>query len=242
MAVLKLVMCPDGFIAAIIGREHFSKVALCSMETFSWSVSAHERWRWYEDLACCGGRLYAVTACGDLLAFDVGVRVTGEPFVSLVERVVVGDSTFGFAKLRYLVPSSYHGGEPALLMVVDWLESSSRTKFTVFRADLASSRWVHVDRLGYGEALFVGRLCSRSVRARLRADDGVRGDQIFFLPDDCTGMSFWEHQRWKASLHHAAVYDMLDRSVTDLLPRQQESHGPTPATWLFPSSDNDGDE
>jgi len=247
MAVRKLVMCPDGFIAAIIGREHFGKVALCSLETFSWSVSAHDRWRWYEDLAYCGGRLYAVTAYGDLLAFEVGVDgSTGKPFVSRVERVVVGHSSSVSASLRYLVPSSSgRGGELAPLMVVRWGRegSSSLDKFTVFRADLASSQWVTIDRLGYGEALFVGRLCSRSVRARLRGDDGVRGDQIFFLPDDCVGMSFWEHRSGTGRLHQAAVYDMLDWSVTDLrLPCQRQSHGPTPAAWLFRSSDNDGGE
>ena len=75
MGVRKLVMCsPDrGFVAAIFGREHFAKVALCSLETFSWSHSKHDRWRWYDDLVFFRGRLYAVTAGEDLLGFDVGV-------------------------------------------------------------------------------------------------------------------------------------------------------------------------
>jgi hypothetical protein len=55
MGVRKVVVCPDGFIAAIFGREHFAKVALCSLETFSWSHSKHDRWRCYDDLAFFGG-------------------------------------------------------------------------------------------------------------------------------------------------------------------------------------------
>uniref|UniRef100_K4AKW7 KIB1-4 beta-propeller domain-containing protein n=1 Tax=Setaria italica TaxID=4555 RepID=K4AKW7_SETIT len=105
MAARKLVMCPDGgFIAAFYGGEHLAK-------TSSWSHSAGERWRRYDDLVLFGGRLYAVTAGEDLLAFDVG---TGEPFVSRVERVVEGDRRCPIAAtVRYLVPSD--GGD--LLMV-----------------------------------------------------------------------------------------------------------------------------
>lgn len=42
---------------------------------------------------------------------------------------------------------------------------SVSVQLMVFHADLASSQWVAMSRLGCGEALFVGLLC-----ARLRAD------------------------------------------------------------------------
>lgn len=232
MAVRKLVVCPNGFIAAIFGREHFAKVALCSLETFSWSHSARDRWRWYEDLAFCGGRLYAITAHEDLLAFDVGVDGdTGEPFVSRVERIIQGHCPRTIAVVHYLVPSASAGG--ALLMVRRLFPrgEDSRSRFTVLRADLASSRgwWEEVSSLARGEALFVGRLCSRAVRGR-----HLPGDRIFFLRDDCAGMWFWEWEPRSRGDHHAAVYDMSNGTVTDIVPRRTEDGGPALATWLFP--------
>ncbi|CAO2164545.1 unnamed protein product [Urochloa humidicola] len=251
MAVRKLVVCPDagGFVyaAAIFGREHYAKVALCSLETFTWSHSAGDRWRWYDDLAFVGGNLFAVTAAGDLLAFEIGVDVSDAaggcvtPFIARVDRVIGGGRYVpSTAMVHYLVPT---GGE--LLMVQRRFLSpydggdGGASRFEVFRADLASSQWESVWSLG-GEdsvALFVGRLCSRAVRAGRRR--GIRGDQIFFLPDDCVGMSFWEPRRRRGD-HHAAVYDMWDRTVTYLLPRQpgedEDDDGHTMATWLFETS------
>ncbi|RLN03595.1 hypothetical protein C2845_PM13G01980 [Panicum miliaceum] len=236
MGVRKVVVCPDGFIAAIFGREHFAKVALCSLETFSWSHSKHDRWRWYDDLAFFGGRLYAVTAGKDLLGFDVGVDGdTGEPFISRVERVIegapYGPRSSASAMVHYLLPS----GDGALLMVrrrFPHAVGNSLERFTVFRADLASSRWEEVSSLGCDQALFVWRLCSRAVRGRRYP----LGYQIFFLPDDCAGMSFWEPPRRRAN-HHAAVYGMFDGRVTYLLPRQprDDGDGTVPVTWLFPA-------
>jgi len=241
MGVRKLVVCsPDrGFVAAIFGREHFAKVALCSLETFSWSHSKHDRWRWYDDLAFLGGRLYAVTAGEDLLAFDVGVNgSTGERFVSRVERVIDGALHGPRAPTtptgHYLVPS----GDGALLMVRRRFppRAAGGDRFTVLRADLASSEWEEVSSLGGDQALFVGRLCSRAVRGRRYP----LGDQIFFLPDDCAGMSFWEPPRRRSADHHAAVYGMFDRRVTYFLPRPPQDDdgddGPVPATWLFPAA------
>ncbi|CAN6346122.1 unnamed protein product [Urochloa humidicola] len=240
MSVRKLVVSPDGgFIAAIFGGEHLAKVALCSLETFSWSHSAGDRWRWYDDLALCGGTLYAVTAAGDLLAFGVGFDGdTGEPFISRVERVVEGDRGGPIAAtVHYLVPSSNGGGE-LLRMVrrrLPYAGEEGRSRFAVFRPDLASSRWEAVSSLGRGEALFIGRLCSRAVRGQRY----LPGGQIFFLPDDCPAT--WELRR--RADHNAAVYDMFDGRVTDLLPRprQRQNDGPGQATWLFPTTTTSGE-
>ncbi|KAF8669838.1 hypothetical protein HU200_051012 [Digitaria exilis] len=234
MAVRKVVVCPDGFIAAIFGREHFAKVALCSLETFSWTHSVHDRWRPYDDLACHGGKLYAVTAGADLLAIDVGVDgETAHPSVSRVERVIVaGGGAMAISSFHYLVPSDDSG---ELLMVRRrfpnaYAMGSSRSRFAVFRADLASARWEEVRYLGDGEAVFVGRMCSRKVRGRQ-----LSGREVFFLPEDCVGMWSWEPRR--RGDHHAAVYDMWNRRVTDILPRQlrEVDGGPPMATWLFPT-------
>lgn len=84
MSVQKMVVCPDGLVAAIVGREHFAKVAVCTLEGFSWSLSSHDRWSWYEDMAFFDGTLYALTNGEDFLAFDVDYEDTGEPRVSRV--------------------------------------------------------------------------------------------------------------------------------------------------------------
>jgi len=113
------------------------------------------------------------------------------------------------AKVRYLVSS--RGG--ALLMVRrHFLCGETTVRFAVFRADLSSSRWVEVGTLG-GEALFVGRPCSRAVRVR----GAVRGDQIFFLQDECAPL--WAERTSRRPDHHAGVYDMRDGMILDILPR-----------------------
>uniref|UniRef100_A0A0Q3T1F7 KIB1-4 beta-propeller domain-containing protein n=1 Tax=Setaria italica TaxID=4555 RepID=A0A0Q3T1F7_SETIT len=184
------VVCPDGLIAAIVGRKYFAKVALCLLDTFSWLLSTHDRWRWYEDIAFANGKVYALTGDEDLLAFDVGIDVSiGNLVVSHVKRVIQSWlPCLASAKVRYLVRS--RGG--ALLMVRrHFLPGETTVRFSVFRADLRSSHWVEVSTLGGdGEALFMGRPCSRAVCAR----GVVRGDQIFFLQDEGV-LLFADHRR-----------------------------------------------
>jgi len=233
MAVQKLLVCPDGLIAATVGHQYFAKVALCSLDTFSWSLSAHDRWRWYEDIAFSDGKVYALTGDEDLLAFDVGIDAsTGNAVVSHVKRVIQSRlPSQATAKVRYLVRS--RGG--ALLMVRrHFLCGETTVRFDVFRADLSSSRWVEVGTLG-GEALFVGRPCSRAVRAR----GAVRGDQIFFLQGECWA-PLWAECMSSWPDHHAGVYDMRDGMITDILPRRLQCDGSAPTTWLFRDADVDG--
>ncbi|XP_052136796.1 uncharacterized protein LOC127755176 [Oryza glaberrima] len=234
MSVRKLVMSPydAGLVAAVVGREHFAKVALCTMEGFSWSLSARDRWRWYDDAAFhSDGRLYALTHGEDLVAFDVGYEDTGEPVVSRVERVVRGDRAARpwHTRTHYLVASR----AGPLLMVSRVMPDAGTTRgFAVFVPDMASRRWVEVSRLDAGgEALYVGRLSSRAVPS---LDDA---DKIFFL-DDTDGMSF-RTERQPRPPYHAAVYDMAGGKVSELLPRQPLVDGKTPVRWLFPDDDDD---
>ena len=239
MPVRKLLVCPGGLVAAIVGHERAAKVALCVPESAAWSWSlggAHDNpWRWYDDMVFFDGRLYALTHDEDLLALDVIYDgATGQPTISHVERVVQGGggsryTLQKYSRMRYLVTSPRGAGAGLLMVCRVMLENGSTTyQFLVFRADLRSSQWVEVDTLGgdgVGEALFVGRLCSRAVRADRH---GVRGDQIFFL-DDSAGI---EDPPVGDAL--ANVYDMKDGKVSELLPAQQHGDGVVmPATWLF---------
>ncbi|KAK3153807.1 hypothetical protein QOZ80_2BG0181430 [Eleusine coracana subsp. coracana] len=251
IAVQKLVVCGDDLVAALVGRDSLTKVAVCSLESFAWSVSAHDKWRRHDDLAFSGGRLYALTSGEDLIAFDVAVdAATGEAAIAGVKLVVSGFSAtacydLNIVVVHYLVASSRAG---ELLMVrrlfppSSWEESMMTLQFAVLRADLASSssppRWVEVSTLD-GEALFLGRQCSRAVESIPHV---VRGDQIFFLRDDCLAMSIWEDRGRSKPLpspyYHTAVYDMKTGAVTDMLPRKLKSNCPVPATWLFRPDSN----
>ena len=114
-----------------------------------------------------------------------------------------------------------------------FLCGETTVRFAVFRADLSSSRWVEVGTLG-GEALFVGRPCSRAVRAR----GAVRGDQIFFLQDECAPL--WTERTSRRPDHHAGVYDMRDGMILDILPRWLHYDWSAPTTRLFRDADVDG--
>ncbi|CAM0908653.1 unnamed protein product [Alopecurus aequalis] len=241
MPVRKLVVCPDGLVAAILGHERSAKVALCVPESSAWSwwLGAQDPWRWYADMVFFDGKLYALTNDEDLLALEVGYDdVTGQPRISHVERVIEGGSgrytLQDYSRMRYLVVRPHGGG---LLMVSKvMLEHGSTTyQFLLFQADLRSSQWVEVDTLGGNEALFVGRLCSKAVRANWH---GVRGDQIFFL-DDSVGMEDLGQPLCDAL---ANVYDMKDGRVTELLPMQLHMDEAVPATWLFREVDADAEE
>ncbi|XP_051229796.1 uncharacterized protein [Lolium perenne] len=239
MSIRKMIVRPDGLIAAIVGREHFAKVALCSLEHFSWSVGAGDQWRWYEDMVYHDGKLYALVANGgDLLAFDLGYEDNGEAMISGVKTVITGSGYSGLRGMRYLVKS--RSGE--LLMVNKIMNGAENPyAFELYKAVLQSwgSSWERVTPLDCDEALFVGRLSSRAVHADR---EGFEGYQIFFL-DDTVGMSSRTSAPWVQPSHHAGVYDMLTGNITKLLPREStKNEGPSPATWLFPEDSDDDDE
>uniref|UniRef100_A0A0D9XUB4 KIB1-4 beta-propeller domain-containing protein n=1 Tax=Leersia perrieri TaxID=77586 RepID=A0A0D9XUB4_9ORYZ len=214
MAMQKLIVCENGIVAAIVGREHFAKVALWSLTgrgAATWSVSENDR--------------YALTNDRYVVVFDVLVNA-GQPRVTRVERVIAGgdggNSTLGYVTKRYLVTSRARG---TLLMVQRLILFATKTVlFVVFEASPPPARWVEMPHLAGGESLFVGRMCSRAMlagasRRRKLFGDGavVPGDRIFFLTDDSAGMSFRAACRdWP--LQHAAVYDMRYRRVTELPP------------------------
>ncbi|KAM0835699.1 hypothetical protein ACQ4PT_062777 [Festuca glaucescens] len=206
MPVRKMVVCSEGgLVAAIVGHEHSARVALYKPEVaWSWSLSALDPWRCYDSQS-------------------------GEPRLSAVERVIDGGGNCytlkEYTRMRYLVVRPHGGG---LLMVCKvMLEYGTTTyEFLVFQADFRSSRWVQVDSLGGEEVLFVGRLCSRAVRADRR---DVRGDQIFFL-DDSTRPEGLGLPLGDAL---ANIYNMKDGSLSEMLPMQPHGDGEVPATWLF---------
>jgi hypothetical protein len=113
--------------------------------------------------------------------------------------------------------------------------SSTTNFFLVFQADLQRSQWVEVDTLGSDEALFIGRLYSRAVRATRH---GVSGNHIFFLNDSAR----MEGPGLPLDDVLANVYNMKDGRVSELLPMQTYiDEAVVPTTWLF-REDGDAEE
>jgi hypothetical protein len=117
---------------------------------------------------------------------------------------------------------------------------ATTSEFLVFQADLQSPRWVKVDTLGGDEALFVGRLSSRAVRAGRHR---LRGDQIFFL-DDSAAIQRPRVRSGPTEDAFANVYDMKDgrvSCVSTVLQMQRYRVEASLATWLF-REDADAEE
>ncbi|KAM0889251.1 hypothetical protein ACQ4PT_027820 [Festuca glaucescens] len=132
---------------------------------------------------------------------------------------------------RYLVESN-----SMLLMVWRWVsknrfsETAGRAcELSVVEADLSSGRWNKVDGLE-GQALFVSRLCSKSVPAAAAAagGHGAQQDCIYFLDEHGLGDS--------------GAYSMGDGTITPLLPGEPATPLPSNSpwadgrvqTWFFP--------
>jgi hypothetical protein len=157
MPVRKLVVCPDGLVAAIIGHERSARVALCKPKhAWSWSLTTHDPWRWYADMVFFDGKLYALTNNEDLLALEVGDDESGQPRISHVERVIEGGggsryTLQEYTGMWYLIVRPRGGGLLMVCRII--LEYGSTTnEFLLFQADLQRSQWVEVDTLGGDEA------------------------------------------------------------------------------------------
>lgn len=224
MDVRKLVRCSDNTIAAILGSEYSARVAIYWTSRHVWFL-ADDQLRCYEDLAFCDGRLYALTVMEELWAFDIGNVNDGVGAAELIIRGPLPGHRVSAA--RYLVRSC---ASNALLMIRRQLElwpSHENAQVSVFRADLASSQWVEVTDLG-GEALLVGRPCSRAVPAPAHDMEGtsrnvVKGNTILFATVDRVALP---------SLQGVSIYDMRNGVVK--LRRVVRTNGPDSATWLFP--------
>jgi hypothetical protein len=235
MPVRKLVVCSDGLVAAIIGHERSARVALCKCRpkpAWWWSLTAHDPSRWYADMVFFNGKLYALTNDEDLLALELEVGdddESGQPRISHVERVIEGGggsryTLQEYTGMRYLVARPRGGGLLMVCRII--LEYGSTTnEFLLFQADLQRSQWVEVDTLGSDEALFVGQLYSRAVRA---SRHGVPGDHIFFLD----GSARIEGSGLPLGDALANVYNMKEGRVREL-PMEPDINGVMSATWLF---------
>ncbi|CAL5073859.1 unnamed protein product [Urochloa decumbens] len=137
-SVRKVVTCPRGVVAAIVGDGRRGRIVVCRPGTDWWVASAHDPWRKLRDIASYDGKVFAVDGDGDLYAAALGEDAnTGEPTALLMVRRVL-------------------------------LRGGAAIRYKVSMADLASSRWVEVPSVGGDTALFVGPWSSVARRVSRR--------------------------------------------------------------------------
>ncbi|KAM0838044.1 hypothetical protein ACQ4PT_061235 [Festuca glaucescens] len=250
----KLVVCSPNLVAAVVGAGW--RLALCRPGAASWVVVAHGQLTSLQDMIWHRGKLYALrdTRCR-LLCVSVGEeRDTGEPNVSRVDILVEGsmweliesppwspyllESDGALLMIRRGDPNSdiqnpFMGGDSVHYV---GLGLERATRFTVFKADLARSRWTELSGVGEDRVLFVQGWCSRAVRVPDRCKDYVTGDRIFFASDAATrGYNDCPYYRKKVSFY-CSVYDMRKlRSQTYLGTKVRPLKG-FPVAWLFRGS------
>ena len=110
--MLKLVVCSDDLIAAIVDDNEawtYSKLALCRPGASSWWSGTPDELRHLQDIVSCGGKLYALDSWDGLFSVSIGTDGrTGEPAVSRVDHLT-GNPRRGRAlgnSPRYLLESS----------------------------------------------------------------------------------------------------------------------------------------
>ncbi|KAF8659434.1 hypothetical protein HU200_058461 [Digitaria exilis] len=225
----KMVLCSPNLVAATVGDGSICQILMCHPGGSSWSVRAYDACMQYADMTFYQGKLYALHGGAEIL-FVVNISQgprTGDPHVARIGQVINGDpdpsirawlpNTTMHMKKLYLVESC-----GALLMIrrkifcrlVGAMVVSGQTiELQVLEADWEHSRWVKVATLGDDLMLFLGRSCSKVVRA---SQYGMSGDQIFFLDD------VFENDEYSKYIIQGntsvSVYDMRTGEISSPLP------------------------
>ncbi|CAO2193050.1 unnamed protein product [Urochloa humidicola] len=203
------------------------------------------------DVAFFNGKLYGLDFRNKLVIFEIGYDLDSKPKISATECIIdAGDinlwdlphslSTENVFPLKeYLVECC-----GKLLSVIRFIrnDSCSSTSFSieydrtvafdVIEADLSTNpgQWRRINKLD-GQALFVGRHCSKSFAAEQY--NGIKEDCIYFISDyawpDCAA----------DPLRDSGVYNLRNGSVTPLLSKTatvpQHHDGQWRPTWFFPA-------
>jgi hypothetical protein len=170
------------------------------------------------------GKIHAISSDHELLVVHLNEDEQTPCFVKQI------DGTFDDEIQPYLVESN-----GKLLMVRrwesdNWFNNGRTRKLDVVEADLIRGQWNKVDGLE-GQALFVSRLCSKSVPATTVGDQ----QECVYFPHE------YDFARHKGDRRDSTAYRyyMGDRRITPLMPEQfalvlpWDSQQPRPA-WFFP--------
>ncbi|OEL25409.1 hypothetical protein BAE44_0013572 [Dichanthelium oligosanthes] len=200
MYMRKAIVCSPDLIAAFLGGSSF---AFYRPGAPSWSVCRpsdddHDARRRgsYVDVAFYRGKLYGLNDVDELFIHKIAGDGAPEAAAShVVEHAIkaqgprrTADPEETFIRCHYLVVSC-----TGKLLMVKWTvppfyRRSSPASFDgitveVYEADLEVGRWLEVNSLDNGEALFVGRGCSKAVRFTGN-DERFQGNRVYVLGYD----------------------------------------------------------
>jgi hypothetical protein len=241
-SLMKLVMClGNNLVAAIAVKRGRPRLFLCRPGAAFWSLvaSGGEGLTTIKDIVFYRGKLYVLGYSGGLfsLCIDQG---TADPSVSRVDHAIqylsrlkpahfcLVESGGTLLMIERLDPNK--AAEPSWprLKGVD-LEMS--TKFRVFVADFAKSRWKMASSLGDDRTLFLGSWCSRSVSIPDQYANYM-GNRIFFLQDREDDNIYLRKDRFYCSIYNMKAKrseSFLSTAVSPLAANQL-------ASWLFPQT------
>ncbi|XP_066371639.1 uncharacterized protein [Miscanthus floridulus] len=153
------------------------------------------------DVTFFDGKFYGLDFGQNLISFEISYGLGSKPKISSIENVInsmdnIPDLPKPLSEKERMVTKYLVECCGRLLMVIRWLEIPRRllaarnyfehvrtTSFEIFEADLSTNpnQWRRVKNLG-GQALFVGRRCSKSFPAG--EGNGIQEDCIYYFMSD----------------------------------------------------------
>ncbi|CAN6348175.1 unnamed protein product [Urochloa humidicola] len=183
----KFIVCSSDLIAAGYGCS----VAFYRPGDPSWfsPPSDENRSGYYMDFALYRGKIYALhNQADELFVYDASDGAAVEHVIKAQSPKAAASEDDSMRRFHYLVVSC-----TGKLLMVKWMvppfhRRHPPTNFDgitveVLEADLEEGRWLEVSSLDEGEALFVGRGCSKAVRFS-GEDEGFRGNRVYVLGYD----------------------------------------------------------
>jgi len=207
--------------------------------------------RYLHDVVFFNGKLYGVASCDRLLLFEIGYDLGNKPKISSTERIIspmehLRDLPHSLSREKvYMIREYVVECCDRLLRVTRFIHndcSSSRSLFfehdrtvgfTIFEADLSTNpnQWRRIKNLG-GQALFVGRRCSKSFPAG--EGNGIQEDCIYYFMSDY----LWPDHP-EDPLGDSGVYNIANGMIIPLLSQTatvpRHLHGQWSLTWYFPA-------
>ncbi|CAL4979644.1 unnamed protein product [Urochloa decumbens] len=237
--ISKVIVCSDDLVAAIVLYHHLHMgtqqvVMCCRPGMSSWSRGLCNINHWYIDMAFYKGKLYTVTREGRLFAHEVGKSgrsAKGKPRVHQIQQVSLAapssldeffTSSF-FDMSCYLVTS--HTGK---LWMVRWVlpyGNKGEVVVKVFEADLETSQWLEVKRLG-DQVLFLSPNCSKAISTS--GHSGYpKGNIIYFLDYGLNRLCL-PNKNYRTCLYYMGSKKFVPISVGQNINYSWE------ASWFFP--------
>uniref|UniRef100_K3XXR1 F-box domain-containing protein n=1 Tax=Setaria italica TaxID=4555 RepID=K3XXR1_SETIT len=216
---------PESLVAVLIlDSANSSTVCICQPPVATdISRGRHmEPSRCLFDVAFFNGKLYGVAFGDKLVIFEIGYDLGCKPKISATECIINSRDDD-----LWDLPQSL-SNEKAYM----WREYLVECCGGLLKADLSTNpgHWRRVNKLG-GQALFVGRHCSKSFAAK--EYNGIQEDCIYFMCD----------YPWPDSaadpLRDSGVYNLRNGTITPLLSQTatvpQHHGGHWRPTWFFPA-------